>query len=565
MDAGAFKFLESVTLKTLHAHNFARSSTQASVALTDLLSRYLILLSTTCAQYAQHANRTTLTARDAVLALEDLGLSMEELSEYCSYEGEELARYAGHSAKRLEDLGSFKASLADGMPPTPESIPLVYAPVPDDLSDEDQADDESEQDLEDFEMQDIMNAAIGEELGKEIADVLMGESAPPIPLEPETLRRPSSPPLPLSPVSNPSSPARKRPRTDHWRPPPHIPDFLPPFPSDRASAEPEPLALPPPSEPPPAIRDSPAKAERAPSPPRHLSSAPPDYLTPVPYSQSVLAAAPEWHLPPSSIPQAPETASSTAARLPTPLVQPALIGAYHHVLTHPPPANPNAANAARHRVAMALLSQAQRNPRWEPADTLYASTAPNAPSVAVIGPTYPIPVGKAPPGEDGSKEEKEKRSNLPPAAPRSIAALERLAPLVSQQTSRIPELARNILSGPVHSRTTRLGHPPFIPGDQAIMQRPSIPAPWNSSVIPPNAAPTPTNAKGKESLANGVPNGKGKETDEKEKALPDARYYTTWQYEPKSFKEPLALRRPRQGSIQLNRLNLAGGRASRPM
>ena len=108
MDSNAFKLLESVTLKTLHAHSFSRSSTQASLVLTDLLSRYIALLSTTCAQYAQHAGRTNLTARDAIRALDELGIDVEELNEYCSHEGEELARYAGHSTKRLEDLNDFK-------------------------------------------------------------------------------------------------------------------------------------------------------------------------------------------------------------------------------------------------------------------------------------------------------------------------------------------------------------------------------------------------------------------------------------------------------------------------
>ena len=41
MDNGAKKILETVAIKTLHAHNFSRSSTQANQVLTDLLSRYL--------------------------------------------------------------------------------------------------------------------------------------------------------------------------------------------------------------------------------------------------------------------------------------------------------------------------------------------------------------------------------------------------------------------------------------------------------------------------------------------------------------------------------------------
>jgi len=108
MDAGAHKLLETVILKTLHAHSFTRSSSQASLALTDLLSRYLVLLATTCSQYAQHAGRLNITVRDAMCALDELGVSMDELHEYCGTEGDELARYSGHCAKRQEDLSEFK-------------------------------------------------------------------------------------------------------------------------------------------------------------------------------------------------------------------------------------------------------------------------------------------------------------------------------------------------------------------------------------------------------------------------------------------------------------------------
>ena len=111
MDASSHKLLENVVLKTLHAHSFTRSSSQASLVLSDLLSRYIVLLVTTCSQYAQHAGRFNLTVRDAMSALDELGVSMDELHEYCGTEGDELARYSGHSAKRQEDLCEFKGQL----------------------------------------------------------------------------------------------------------------------------------------------------------------------------------------------------------------------------------------------------------------------------------------------------------------------------------------------------------------------------------------------------------------------------------------------------------------------
>jgi histone H3/H4 len=108
MDSGAHKLLESATQRTLHAHAFSRSSTQASFVLTDLLSRYLVLLTSTCAKYAQHSQRTSLNVRDAISALDDLGVNLDELKDYCATEGKELNRYALISSRRLEDLCEFK-------------------------------------------------------------------------------------------------------------------------------------------------------------------------------------------------------------------------------------------------------------------------------------------------------------------------------------------------------------------------------------------------------------------------------------------------------------------------
>ena len=114
MEAGAFKLLESATQRTLHAHAFTRSSNQASLVLTDLLSRYLSLLTSTCAKYAQHPGRTTMNMWDAVAALEELGVSLLDLNEYCATEGKELNRYALYSARRVEDLLEFKCMFASG-------------------------------------------------------------------------------------------------------------------------------------------------------------------------------------------------------------------------------------------------------------------------------------------------------------------------------------------------------------------------------------------------------------------------------------------------------------------
>lgn len=108
MDAGSSKLLESATQRTLHANNFARSSSQASHVLTDLLSRYLSLLTTSCAQYAQQAGRSGLTIDDALLALEEMGVSLDDLNEYCEVEGKDLGRYSNSTARRAEELAEIK-------------------------------------------------------------------------------------------------------------------------------------------------------------------------------------------------------------------------------------------------------------------------------------------------------------------------------------------------------------------------------------------------------------------------------------------------------------------------
>jgi hypothetical protein len=252
----------------------------------------------------------------------------------------------------------------------------------------------------------------------------------------------STPPLPLSPVSNPTSPTRKRPRTDSWKPLPHIPSFLPPFPVERSTPEPDSISLPPPGEPSTSTQLLPSKIEPAASLARVSSANPADYTTIVPYSLSNLGSTPEWHLP-SALRESRARVDPLPSQLPIPQIQPSLLGAYHHILTHPPPANPNVANPSRHRVAMVLLSQAQKNPHWEPADSLYGTTTPNAPTVAPVGPSFAIPISTS---DEKKEDEKDKKSSLPGAAPRPIGTQERIVPLVSHQTSRIPELAREALS-----------------------------------------------------------------------------------------------------------------------
>ena len=88
----------------------------------------------------------------------------------------------------------------------------------------------------------------------------------------------------------------------------------------------------------------------------------------------------EWHLllwPPWA-PQQP------LVQLPTLQTQPALLAAYHHILTHPPLVNTTLANLSQHKVAMALLSLTQNSPHWETPNPLYSSSAPCPPCITSI-------------------------------------------------------------------------------------------------------------------------------------------------------------------------------------
>ena len=431
--------IESSTYRTLHAHSFSRTSSQAAFVLSDLLARYLFLLTSSCAKYAQHSGRVNLTVQDAFSALEEMGVDMDELSNYCRTEGRELGRYTVHTMRRMEDLKEIRglslthfqeglififilsASLKEGLrQDRDDTIPLVYAPLPETPP---SSDDELEVGASDTEM------AIDNE----------PMSVDPTPSRPE---RQLSPALPPSPVSIPSSPSRKRPRTE-WNAPTHIPDFLPPFPVPNEHPEP------PSPENTPTTLPTLLRTQEALSPLPQVSTttSSADYLTPVSYMSSSLSSTPVWHLPQ---PPAFFDLPSQPPRLAIPQIQPSLLGAYHHILTNPPQSHGNAGNPARHRVALALLTQTENNPRWEPADTLFGLSSPNAPRVSTMPPSHPI--AKQPPtnalgdtGKMDAKAEELSKVPLPPLSNFPVTAQEHVAPSMSTQGSRLPEVSRSVL------------------------------------------------------------------------------------------------------------------------
>ena len=324
-----------------------------------------------------------------------------------------------------------------------DAIPLQYTRCPSAGIDDNGDDDQWESDEEEIHDERFSHSlhALDEDMLSPRITALMRKRPP---------SRQSSPPLPLSPISNPSSPMRKRRRSSNWEPPEYIPDFLPPFPSmsEDSSLPPLDQVPSPPAHPIKPIPTLPSqiKPEKQPEtlPQSLTTSAVSDILVQVPYSQSSLSSVPEWYLPSAPPPTAPPT--QTRVRQATPQIEPALIAAYHHILTHPPPPNPPPLNPSRHKVLMALLKQAESTPRWNPADTLFGSVGPCPPRVSTIGPSYPVAIGNPTVNDiKGKNEAKDNDVKLPPAIPRPVSAIEHIAPFISQQSSRIPDLARHVL------------------------------------------------------------------------------------------------------------------------
>ena len=413
--------VDAVVMKILHAHSFARTSAQAMSVLSNLLTRYLVLLASACGQFSELAGRPSLSVHDLIACLDGLGTNLDELGEYCSTEGVELSRYASSSAKRLDDLADFRGMnclvyftlinpfcfigyLGEGRVPHDDPIPLRYAPLVEDTTiiDEIIEDDQESDD--------------------ELSDT--GES------------------VPVDRFTEPLS-YREHPTASF------MPDFLPPFPDASQPQSPSPAPAP-----------HAVKMERPPSPlPQHITSITAgDYFIQVPYSESVLAGTPSWHLP--TEPSATRISKPPPPRLPTPSTQQALLAAYHHILTHPV-SQPGPPNPAKHKVAMALLSQVQHNPRWDTPSTLYANVVPCPPRITSIGPSYPIAHSALEDIRSGKDVDKEsdKRPMLPPAPPRPVFSNDKPVFLASQQSSRLPELARQVL--PVCIRASHICYAEF--------------------------------------------------------------------------------------------------------
>ncbi|KAJ7670527.1 hypothetical protein B0H17DRAFT_1141756 [Mycena rosella] len=292
-------------------------------------------------------------------------------------------------------------------------------------------------------------------------------------------------------------PPQKRQRTEDWDG--HIPSFLPPFPTVTEVPDSPRAESPHPSMPPPLQSTAPLVPQLT-----ATSTSAADYVLQIPYEQSSLAEVSEWHLP-----GAPPPSARVSAPPPGHAPELALYKAFHHILKNPT-REPAASNPARHRVAMALLTQTQVVPRWDLPDTMYAGATPAPPRAWPIVPTFAVPTVPDPHTAP---------RRFPPTH-RTVAAPDRLAPQVGAQGSRLPELARRVLPPPIYHRVTRLNHPPPLArGAKLLKYGPGVPAPWNAP-----------EDKDKDAV---------KERDAREAKIPDARVYATWEYETKDYRTML--------------------------
>ena len=97
----------------------------------------------------------------------------------------------------------------------------------------------------------------------------------------------------------------------------------------------------------------------------------------------------------------------------------------------------------------------------------------------------------------------------------------------------------------MYHRTTRLPHPPPLKrGTELLKYGRPVEAPWNFTNNPTQHQPVNRDKKTVGTLQN------GKIKEEAPPSLPDAQFWATWDFEHKSFREPLSFKKRVGGVVQ---------------
>jgi len=449
MEEAVVGHLKLTIVRMLYSQGFTKSSTHTVAVLTDLLDRYLKLLVTSCTDYAHHAGRPSFNAYDTLLAMEEMGTTLDDMRDYCDAEARDTQKYTATLPKSAQELADLKG--------ISKHFIFLYASA--------------------HSHTDYLRAGL--RIDRSITIPLKWQRAPtPDDLDDitETMDSVASSPMPITPIqhSPPDTSVDLLRKPLHIGPdgPPEIPEFMPPLP---VLINPEdPVAEPPPPEPEPVPEDDSAP------------SIPADYKIPAPYELSRLQARGPWHLPQGPVPssQNPESVASTEE----------LFAALSSVKSESTlPTNPG-----RHKISMNFLGMTPG--RYNTPDTLFAQARHPVLHPTVAYPTYVVPIAPNP----------KNPLPVPPSLSKPVGIHPPIAFSTTSTTSRISKVGQYLLSvspvllsdcnqaydmlqKPVQQRVKRLAPPPALERDrQPLVYNAPVDAPWNTSI--PTANGTPSNA-----------------------------------------------------------------------
>ena len=108
MEEAIVGHLKLAIVRMLYSQGFTKSSTHTVAVLTDLLDRYFKLLVASCADYAHHAGRPSVNAYDTLLAMEEMGTTLDDMRDYCDVEVKDTQKYTAALPKSAQELAELK-------------------------------------------------------------------------------------------------------------------------------------------------------------------------------------------------------------------------------------------------------------------------------------------------------------------------------------------------------------------------------------------------------------------------------------------------------------------------